>query len=62
MAIPFCRPKRTKDMKPKHFGHFFYSTGAFLSASVDPPFKESTDSGLMRILMSLADPLGGLNT
>ncbi len=24
----------------------FFPTGAFLSASVDPPFKESTDSDL----------------
>ena len=31
----FCGPNRSKVM-----------TGAFLSASVDPPFKESTDSGL----------------
>ncbi len=29
------------------FGQFFFSTGAFLSSSVDPPFKESTDPGLM---------------
>ncbi len=29
-----------------NFGQFFFSTGAFWSAWVDPPFKESTDSGL----------------
>ena len=45
MAIPFCRPNRSKDMTLQFFYHFF-STRAFLSASVDPPLKESTDSGL----------------
>ncbi len=29
-----------------NFWPIFFSTGAFWSASVDPPFKESTDSGL----------------
>ncbi len=32
-----------------HLGaHFYFSTGAFFIASVDPPFKESTDPGLMK--------------
>ncbi len=30
-----------------NFWPIFFSTGAFWSASVDPPFKESTDSGLI---------------
>ncbi len=46
VVIPFCGPNRSKDMTLSWFYHLFYSTGAFLSASVDPPFKESTDSAL----------------
>ncbi len=36
-------------MKLQIFSNFwpiFFSTAAFLSSSVDPPFKESTDHGL----------------
>ncbi len=32
-----------------NFLPIFISTGAFWSASVDPPFKESTDSGLSEV-------------
>ncbi len=32
--------------KKKVGAYFYFSTGAFSIASVDPPFKESTDPGL----------------
>ncbi len=32
--------------KKKVSAYFYFSTGAFFIASVDPPFKESTDPGL----------------
>ena len=36
-----------REAKKKKVGaHFYFSIGAFCIASVDPPFKESTDPGL----------------
>ena len=37
--------------KFSNFWPIFFSTGAFLSSSVDPPFKESTDHGLSIIVI-----------
>ena len=35
-------------MKLQNSGNFFFFTVAFLSASVDPPFKEPTDDGIIK--------------
>ncbi len=40
------------DMTLRFFLPIFFSTGAFFNASIDPPFKESTDNALSTCIHS----------